>query len=106
MLIIVVLVFVGVFLVVALLLAAGDSGASQQTKQTIANLQSGVERREAPPKVRFAVPIVETAPMTTGLDRIDGPLRQQTEALQRSRTDLNQLAAIIASAVTSQQQHQ
>jgi len=42
MLIIVVLVFVGVFLVVALLLAAGDSGASQQTKQTIANLQSAL----------------------------------------------------------------
>jgi tight adherence protein B len=42
MLFIVVLVFAGVFLVVALLLVAGDSGASQQTKQTIANLQSAL----------------------------------------------------------------
>src|SRR3954470_1804893 len=42
MLLIVVLVFAGVFLVVALLLAAGDSGASQQAKQTNANLQSAL----------------------------------------------------------------
>ena len=42
MLFIIVLVFAGVFLVVALVLFAGNSESSQQTKQTLANLQSAL----------------------------------------------------------------
>jgi len=42
MLLIIILVFAGVFLVIALLLLAGDSGASQRQKQTLANLQSAL----------------------------------------------------------------
>src|SRR3569833_3175124 len=53
MLLIVVLVIAGVFLVVALLLLAGDSGASQQTKQTIANLQSALATSSSQVAVRI-----------------------------------------------------
>ncbi|HKO19239.1 MAG TPA: type II secretion system F family protein [Acidobacteriaceae bacterium] len=42
MLFLIVLVFVGVFLVVAMLLMAGTTGRSQQAKQTLANLESAL----------------------------------------------------------------
>lgn len=42
MLLVAILVFAGVFLVVALLLLAGNSGTSQREKQTMANLQSAL----------------------------------------------------------------
>jgi tight adherence protein B len=42
MLVLVVVVFVGVFVVLALLLIAGGAGASEQTKQTLANLESAL----------------------------------------------------------------